>query len=99
SVPGGQARRIHMVYYTGSISAVPSANRERYLAHSREAWPLMRKHGALRMVENWGVDVPRGKVNDLYGAVNAKDDEAVVFSWIEWADKAAADAAFNTMQD
>src|SRR5690606_29791017 len=92
-------RRRKMTYYTGCIAAVPTANRQKYLDHVNAAWPLMRKHGATRMVESWGVDVPKGKVNDLYGAVNAKDDEAVVFSWIEWPDKAASDAAWQTMND
>ena len=87
-----------MTYYTGCIAAVPTANRQEYLNHVNVAWPLMRKHGATRMVESWGVDVPTGKVNDLYGAVNAKDDETVVFSWIEWPDKAKADDAWQKMQ-
>lgn len=88
-----------MTYITGSIAAVPTANRQKYIDHVNAAWPLFRNHGATRMVEAWGVDVPRGKVNDLYGAVNAREDEAVTFSWIEWPDKAAADAAWAKMQD
>lgn len=86
-----------MVYYTGCIAAVPAANREKYLEHVHEAWPLMRKHGAERMVECWGADIPKGKVNDLPGAVQAREDERVVFSWIEWPDKARADAGFEAM--
>lgn len=87
-----------MPYYTGSIAAVPTANRQKYIDHVRAVWPLFRSHGATRMIESWGVDVPRGKVNDLYGAVNAKDDETVVFSWIEWPDRAKADDAWQKMQ-
>lgn len=87
-----------MTYFTGSIAAVPTANRQQYVDHLNAVWPLFRSHGAARMVETWGVDVPRGKVNDLYGAVNAKDNETVVFAWIEWPDKAAADAAWQKMQ-
>ena len=88
-----------MTYYTGAIAAVPVANKSDYIAHLKAAWPLFRKYGAARMVETWGVDVPRGKVNDLWGAVAAKEDEAVVFSWIEWPDQATADAAWQQMQD
>lgn len=69
-----------MSYYTGSIMAVPTANKQKYIDHLHEAWPIMQRHGALRMVESWGVDVPKGKVTDFYRAVNAKDDEAVVFA-------------------
>lgn len=88
-----------MTFYTGSIAAVPTANRQKYLEHLNAAWLLLQSYGAARMVESWGVDVPKGKVNDLYGAVNAKDDETVVYSWIEWPDKATADAAWQKMQD
>lgn len=87
-----------MTYYTGSIAAVPTVNRQKYVDHVKEAWALFRSCGAARMVETWGIDVPKGKVNDLYGAVNARDDETVVFSWIEWPDKAAADSAWHKMQ-
>ena len=88
-----------MTYYTGSIAAVPSANRDKYIRHSEAAWPLFQAHGATHMVETWGVDVPRGKVNDFHGAVDAKDDEAIVFSWIAWPDKATAIAAWTDLQD
>lgn len=86
-----------MTYFTGSIAAVPPANRQKYIDHVKAAWPLFRRHGATRMVECWGVDVPRGKVNDLYRAVDARGDEAVVFAWVEWPDKEAADAAREKM--
>src|SRR3546814_3755395 len=45
------------------------------------------------MVEALGDDVPEGKVTVFKGAVKAKDDETVVFSWIEYPDKATRDAA------
>ena len=38
-----------------------------------------------RVVESWSDDVPEGKVTD-FRAVQAKDDEAVVFSWFEYPD-------------
>ena len=88
-----------MAYYTGSLAAVPTENRQKYIDHLSAAWSVISRHGATRMVETWGVDVPRGKVNDLLGAVNAKDDETVVFAWIEWTDKSTADKAWQDMQD
>jgi uncharacterized protein YbaA (DUF1428 family) len=45
------------------------------------------------MVEAWGDDVPRGKTTDFYGAVQAKEDETVLFSWIEYPSKEVRDAA------
>lgn len=86
-----------MAYYTGSVGAVPTANKGKYLEHLTAAWPLFSSYGATRMVETWGVDVPKGKVTDFYGAVDARDDESIVFSWIEWPDKATADASWQKM--
>ena len=88
-----------MTYYTGCIAAVPTANKEKFIAHVKAGWPMLRRHGATRLIESWGVDVPRGKVNDLYGAVEAREGETVIFSWIEWPDRASADAGWAAMQD
>ncbi|SFG63530.1 Uncharacterized conserved protein YbaA, DUF1428 family [Palleronia marisminoris] len=88
-----------MSYFTGSVAAVPAANKEEYVEHVTAVWPLFKSHGATRMVETWGVDVPKGKVTDFYGAVDAKDGEAIVFSWIEWPEKSTADTAFQKLQD
>ena len=86
-----------MTYVEGFVAAVPTANKEAYRKHAAEAAPLFREFGASRMVENWGDDVPMGKVTDFQGAVQAKDDETVVFSWFEYPDKATRDAANEKM--
>ena len=88
-----------MSYVEGFILAVPTANRQAYCRHAELALPVFRDLGALRMVEGWGDDVPRGKVNDCYGAVQARDDETVLFSWLEYPDKATRDAANDRMMN
>lgn len=86
-----------MTYYTGLIAAVPTANRQKYIEHAAASWPVFQNYGALRLVENWGVDIPHGKVTDYYTAVAAGPDESIVFSWIEWPDRATADTAWQRM--
>lgn len=82
-----------MTYLEGFVAAVPTANKDAYRKHAEDAAPLFREFGAARMVETWGDDVPKGEVTDFYGAVQAKDDETVVFSWFEYPDKTTRDAA------
>ncbi len=89
---------VDVTYYSGFLLAVPTAKKQEYIDQATKAWPLFQKRGALRMVENWGVDVPHGKVTDFYMATKAKDDETVVFSWIEWPDRETADAAYASME-
>ncbi len=86
-----------MTYYSGFLQAVPTANKQTYIDHAKKAWPMFKKFGALGMIEGWGADVPRGKVTDFYMATQARDDETIVFSWIEWPDRATADASYEKM--
>ena len=86
-----------MPYIDGFVAAVPTANREKYRKRAEEAAVVFKEHGALKSVECWGDDVPDGKLTDFKGAVKAKPDEVVVFSWFEYPDKAARDAANEKM--
>ncbi|GAB3513551.1 DUF1428 domain-containing protein [Pseudoxanthomonas daejeonensis] len=88
-----------MSYVDGFVIAVPTANKEKFLAHAREFDPMFLEFGATRVIEAWGDDVPRGQVTDFFRAVQAKDDETVVFSWVEWPDKATRDAGVKKMME
>ena len=86
-----------MTYLEGFIVPVPKANKEEYRKHAADAAPLFREFGVTRHVEAWGDDLPEGKVTDFRMAVQAKDDEDVVFAWFEYPSKQARDAANEKM--
>lgn len=87
--------RVKAGYIDGTVMAVPASRREAFTEASKKMAELFIEHGALTVVDAWGDDVPEGKVNDFHGAVLRKPDEAVVFSWIGWKDKASRDAAWE----
>jgi uncharacterized protein YbaA (DUF1428 family) len=88
-----------MAYIEGFVAAVPARNKDAYRQHATQSVPLFKKLGAVRQVECWGDDVPKGEVTDFMGAVKAADDEVVCFSWVEYPDKATRDAANQKMMD
>ena len=86
-----------MAYIDGFVIAVPTTNKQKFLDHANEIDPIFLELGATRILECWGDDVPEGKLTDFRRAVQAKEDESVVFSWVEWPDKATRDAAMDKM--
>ncbi len=86
-----------MTYISGFIVPVPTANKDAYHKVASEAGALFLEFGALEVMEAWGDNTPDGEVTDFRRAVQAKDVETVVFSWIIWPDKATADEAEQKM--
>lgn len=86
-----------MSYVDGFLCPVKPGRKDDYIAMARDAAPLFREYGAIRVVETWNDSLPEGKVNDMRSAVIAETGEDVVFSWIEWPDKATRDAAWDKM--
>lgn len=89
-----------MTFIDIAVSAVPTANKERYIKEASIAASIFRRNGALQVTENWGVEVPEGKVTDFHRAVARKEDETIVVSTILWPSKDARDHAWpEVMKD
>jgi uncharacterized protein YbaA (DUF1428 family) len=76
-------------YVDGYVVPVPRDKVEAYRELAAKAAAVWREHGALQVWECVGDDVKPGKVTSFPQAVQLKDDETVVFSWI----------VFNTRED
>jgi uncharacterized protein YbaA (DUF1428 family) len=87
-----------MSYVQGFLIPVPRKNKDAYREMAELSATIFMDYGATRIVESWGDKVPDGKVTDFKRAVKAQDDEAVVFSWIEWPDQTTCDAAAQKME-
>ncbi|HXG81939.1 MAG TPA: DUF1428 domain-containing protein, partial [Sphingomicrobium sp.] len=86
--PGGS-------YTDGFVVPVPEAKRDAYRELASKMAKVFRQHGATRVVEAIADDVDHGEVTDFYRAVKAEDGETIVFSFIEWPDKATRDEAWQ----
>ncbi|MFZ6766611.1 DUF1428 domain-containing protein [Undibacterium sp. Di26W] len=84
-----------MKYIDGFVLAVPNANREAYRQYSEKSSPVFKEYGVLSVVECWGDDVPPGKLTSFPLAVQCKEDETVVFSWMTWPSKEVRNAAWE----
>ena len=88
-----------MTYITGFLTPVKTENKDRYIESARKAWPAFQKYGALEHVECWGEDVPDGTHTSFPMAVKLEEGEVVVFAWLRWPDRAAADKCWEQMQN
>lgn len=86
-----------MAYY--DIFAVPLSpeKREPYTEMASLFGTVVMEHGALKYVEAIADNVPEGKQTDWFRAVDRKDGETVVTSFVIWPDKATRDTAHGAM--
>ena len=80
-----------MPYVDGFVLAVPRANLDAYKEMARAAGAVWKEHGALSYVECIGDDTPYGELTSFPRAVQAKDDEIVIFAWITYPSREVRD--------
>jgi len=88
-----------MSYIDCFIAAVPNDNKDAYLEHAKLSAEVFKDHGALKIVECWGDDVPNGEVTSLPLAVKCEENETVVFSWVTWPDKEARQTGWGKIME
>lgn len=84
-----------MTYVDGFLLAVSEDKKDEYVAFAKKTAEIYMRHGALSIVENWGNDIPEGKLTSMEKAVLCKPEEAVVFSWVTWPSKQVRDNAHD----
>ncbi len=80
-----------MTYVDGFIIAVPKQNLKAYEEMARLGGEVWMEHGALSYVECVADDVPYGEVTSFPRAVQAKEDETVIFSWVTYRSREERD--------
>ncbi len=81
-----------MAYVDGYVLAIKKGRLDEYRKIAEEAAAVWKEFGATRTVEAMADDVPYGEVTSFPRAVQAAEGETVIFSWIEYPDKATRDA-------
>jgi len=71
-----------MAYVDGFIIPLPKDKIEEYKRQAQLGEQVWREHGAIGYVECLGDDVPYGELTSFPRAVQAKEDEIVVFSYV-----------------
>lgn len=79
------------MYVDGFVVAVPKDKLDVYKEMATVAGQVWKELGALDYVECVGDDVPYGELTSFPRAVQAKDDEIVIFAWITYESRQKRD--------
>jgi len=88
-----------MTYVDGFLLAVPKARLDEYKDLARMASKVWMEHGALSYVEASGDDVPYGELTSFPRAVQAKEDEVVIFAWVTYASRSERDRIMKLVME
>jgi uncharacterized protein YbaA (DUF1428 family) len=92
-----EGKQSSVSYVDGSVTPVPTSNKQAYLESMDQKAKLLKELGATRVVDAWGDDVSDGKITDYKSAVKASDEETIVYSWVEWPSKDTRDVAWGKL--
>ena len=81
------------MYIAGFVIPVPQEKMGAYRKWAEKGAAIFKEYGCIEIVESWEDNVPTGRYTDFRRAVDARDDEKIVFSWQVWPDKATLDSA------
>lgn len=78
-------------YVDGFLLAVPKDKVEAYRKLAQDASVVWKEHGAIAYFEGLADDVQPGKLTSFPQAVQLKDDEVVIFSWVVYRSREQRD--------
>ena len=84
-----------MSYIDGFVLPLPNGKEEDYRKQAETFAAKAREQGAIGTVEALGDGLEHGHTTDFFRAVQAQENENVVFSFIIWPDKQTRDAAWE----
>ena len=76
-----------MSYVDGYILPLPTSNVDTYRELAKVACQTWMDHGALGYFEYMADDVPEGEQTSFPKAVDLKDDEVVIFAFVNYASR------------
>lgn len=86
-----------MSYVDGFILPLPKGKEDEYRQMAQKFARKIEALGAIASVESIGDGLEHGHTTDFYRAVQATDDENVVFSFVIWPDKQIRDAGWEKL--
>jgi uncharacterized protein YbaA (DUF1428 family) len=84
-----------MSYIDGFVLPLQEGKEEVYREMAETFARKATELGAIASVESLGDGLEHGHTTDFYRAVQAKDGENIVFSFVIWPDKATRDTAWE----
>jgi uncharacterized protein YbaA (DUF1428 family) len=86
-----------MTYVDGFILPLPKGKEDEYRAQAEKFARKAEAQGAIGTIEALGDNLEHGHTTDFFRAVQATDDENVVFSFILWPSKEVRDAGWEKL--